>query len=100
MRFRAEGAGARPEGEYVLSPLPALAAEVALPWYERLGQHAAVRKTLILLALALLWEAAARYTDNDLLLPGAWQTAQAFAQGLLDGELPARAFQSLVVLLK
>ena len=100
MALNATGAAPRPEIEYVLPPLPALAAEAPLSWHERLRQHAAVRKTLILLALALLWEAAARYTDNDLLLPGAWQTAQAFAQGLVDGELPSRALQSLAVLLK
>ncbi|OZI41658.1 ABC transporter permease [Bordetella genomosp. 4] len=100
MTLRADGAVVRPEVEYVLPPLPGLTAETPLSWFERLRQHAAFRKTLILLVLALLWEAAARYTDNDLLLPGAWQTAQAFAQGMIDGELPARAFQSLAVLLK
>ena len=39
--------------------------------------RAGVRKLFILALLALLWELAARLTDNDLLLPGAWQTAQA-----------------------
>jgi len=100
MASNATGAALRPEIEYVLPPLPELAAEAPLPWHERLRQRAAVRKTLILLVLALLWEAAARYTGNDLLLPGAWQTARAFVQGLADGELPARALQSLAVLLK
>jgi len=100
MSLTAQGAMPRPEIEYTLPPLPGQAAEAPLPWHERLRQHAAVRKTAILLVLAVLWEAAARYTDNDLLLPGAWQTAQAFAQSLADGELPARALQSLAVLLK
>ena len=100
MSTTAQGFVLRPEVEHALPPLPGLAAEAPLPWHERLRQHAALRKTVILLALALLWEAAARYTGNDLLLPGAWQTAQAFARGLADGELPARAAQSLAVLLK
>ncbi|OZI69844.1 ABC transporter permease [Bordetella genomosp. 2] len=100
MSTTAQGIVLRPEVEHALPPLPGLAAEAPLPWHERLRQHAALRKTVILLALALLWEAAARYTGNDLLLPGAWQTAQAFARGLADGELPARAAQSLAVLLK
>ncbi|WP_028353879.1 ABC transporter permease [Bordetella petrii] len=100
MSTTAQGFVLRPEVEHALPPLPGLAAEAPLPWHERLRQHAALRKTAILLALALLWEAAARYTGNDLLLPGAWQTAQAFARGLADGELPARAAQSLAVLLK
>ena len=81
----------RPEIEYALPPLPAQAAEALLPWHERLWQHASLRKLIILALLAGLWELAARYTDNDLLLPGAVQTAQAFVQGIASGELPARA---------
>ena len=61
--------------------------------------RAGVRKLFILALLALLWELAARLTDNDLLLPGAWQTAQAFAAGLASGER-ARAGQSLRVLVQ
>lgn len=90
----------RPEVEYDLPPLPAQAAETPLPWHERLWQHASLRKLVILALLAAVWELAARYTDNDLLLPGAWQTAQAFVQGIVNGELPARAGQSLRVLVQ
>ncbi|WP_315140095.1 ABC transporter permease [Achromobacter marplatensis] len=90
----------RPEVEYELPPLPAQAAEAPLPWHERLWQHASLRKLVILALLAALWELAARYTDNDLLLPSAWQTAQAFVQGITNGELPARAGQSLRVLVQ
>ncbi len=90
----------RPEVEYELPPLPPQAAEVPLPWHEKLWQHASLRKLFILTLLAGLWELAARYTDNDLLLPGAWQTAQAFVQGIANGELPARAGQSLRVLVQ
>jgi len=90
----------RPEVEYELPPLPPQAAETPLPWHEKLWQHASLRKLLILVLLAGLWELAARYTDNDLLLPGAWQTAQAFVQSIANGELPARAWQSLRVLVQ
>ncbi|MGE8615046.1 MAG: ABC transporter permease, partial [Achromobacter veterisilvae] len=90
----------RPEVEYELPPLPAQAAEAPLPWHERLWQHASLRKLLILALLAGIWELAARYTDNDLLLPGASQTAAAFAQGIASGELLARAGQSLRVLVQ
>ncbi|EFF77921.1 ABC transporter permease [Achromobacter piechaudii] len=90
----------RPEFEYDLPPLPPQAAQTPLPWQERLWQHAALRKLFILALLAGLWELAARYTDNDLLLPGAWQTAQAFVQGIANGELLARASQSLRVLVQ
>ncbi|WP_312433623.1 ABC transporter permease [Achromobacter sp.] len=90
----------RPEVEYDLSPLPPQAAEAPLPWHERLWQHAALRKGVILALLAGVWELAARYTDNDLLLPGAWQTAQAFVEGVTSGELLARAGQSMRVLVQ
>ncbi|MGE8688975.1 MAG: ABC transporter permease [Achromobacter sp.] len=90
----------RPEAEYDLPPLPAQAAEAPLPWHERVWQHAGLRKLFILALLAGIWELAARHTDNDLLLPGAVQTAQAFVQGIGSGELPARAWQSLRVLVQ
>ncbi|UAN01450.1 ABC transporter permease [Achromobacter mucicolens] len=90
----------RPEVEYDLPPLPPQAAETPLPWHERLWQHAALRKGVILALLAVVWELAARYTDNDLLLPGAWQTAQAFVEGVTSRELLARAGQSMRVLVQ
>jgi len=93
-------AHARPEYERVLEPLPPLTLAATLPWHERLYGHSAVRKALILMLLTLLWEGAARWADNDLLLPGAWATAQAFAEELFNGQLPARAALSLSVLLK
>ncbi len=91
---------ARPEFERRLDPLPALPLEIALPRWQRLWRHAALRKSVILLLLLLLWEAAARWAGNDLLLPGAWQTAQAFVAEMANGVLPARAAGSLAVLLK
>lgn len=90
----------RPEVEYDLPPLPPQAAETPLPWHERVWQHASVRKGVILALLGVVWELAARYTDNDLLLPGAWQTAQAFVEGVTSGELLARAGQSMRVLVQ
>ncbi|WP_026354398.1 ABC transporter permease [Massilia niastensis] len=60
-----------------------------LAWLRRLG---------ILLALAVVWEGLARWFDNDLLLPGAWQTAQAFVAGVLSGELFGYVRVSLLVL--
>ena len=96
----ADTLAARPDIEYALPPLPVQTAEAPLSWRERLWARAGVRKLFILALLALLWELAARLTDNDLLLPGAWQTAQAFAAGLASGELMARAGQSLRVLVQ
>ncbi|XEA97714.1 ABC transporter permease [Xanthomonas tesorieronis] len=57
-----------------------------------------LRQALILLALAGLWEAAAYWLDDDLLLPGFVQTARAFADGLWSGELLGRVGASLRML--
>jgi NitT/TauT family transport system permease protein len=90
----------RPEYEQPLAPLSDVALERVLPWRTRLWQYGWLRKGLILVVLALLWEAAARYQDNDLLLPTFLQTARAFVEGLASGELIDKARISMVVLLK
>lgn len=50
--------------------------------------------------LAILWEAVARYQNNDLLLPSFLQTFHALCDGLLSGELLSKVSISLVVLIK
>jgi len=59
-----------------------------------------LRKGILLLVLAALWEWAARAAGNDLLLPGFLQTARAFADGVASGELPRYVGVSLAVLLQ
>ena len=90
----------RPEYERPLAPLTDVALERVLPWRTRLWQQAWLRKSLILVVLALIWEAAARYQDNDLLLPTFLQTARALAEGLASGELIEKARISMVVLVQ
>lgn len=90
----------REEYEIPLKPLPTLSVEQTLPLWQRIWQQAWVRKLVILLLLALIWELAARYQDNDLLLPSFLQTAQAFWYGLLSGELVSKVAISLGVLVK
>jgi NitT/TauT family transport system permease protein len=90
----------RPEAEYTLPALVDTPAERPLPWGRRVWQRAWLRKAVILLALALLWECLARWQDNDLLLPTFAQTARAFVDGIAGGELLLRARASLVVLLQ
>lgn len=75
-------------------------AERALPLAQRIWQQSAVRKTVILLVLAALWELVARWQDNDLLLPTFSQTAQAFFTDLQSGELLTKARISIGVLLQ
>jgi NitT/TauT family transport system permease protein len=67
---------------------------------ERLGQAGWLRKAILLLVLAALWELLARHTDNDLLLPGALQTGRALVDGVVSGELPRYVGVSLWVLLQ
>jgi NitT/TauT family transport system permease protein len=92
----------RPEYERDLSALEAVGAEqiLPLPSLQRLWQQPWLRKTSILILLAVLWEAAARWKQNDLLFPTFLQTAHAFVQGIASGELIGYAATSLVVLLE
>ena len=48
----------------------------------------------------MIWELVARYQDNDLLLPGFLQTAEALFNGLASGELLVKSAASLDVLLR
>ncbi len=90
----------RAEYERTLEPFTALPVVRALPWPQRLWQQGWLRKTLILAVLACLWEIVARVQDNDLLLPGFLATAQAFAEGIGNGELLSKAGISMSVLLQ
>ncbi|MGJ7552139.1 ABC transporter permease [Pseudomonas alloputida] len=90
----------RQEYEVQLEPLLSVPVERNLPLVQRLWQHGWLRKAVILVVIAALWEAIARYQGNDLLLPTFLQTAAALCDGLLSGELPAKVGVSLVILLK
>ena len=90
----------RPDAEYDLPAAPADLQARALPWSTRLLQHAALRKALILAVLALVWEGAARWQANDLLLPTFSQTAQTLVADLASGELLGKAAISLRILVQ
>ncbi|WP_273825298.1 ABC transporter permease [Pseudomonas asplenii] len=90
----------REEYEVILEPLLEVPLERELSLAQRLWQQGWLRKSLILVLLAVLWEAVARYQDNDLLLPTFLQTASALYDGLLSGELLGKVWISLQVLLK
>lgn len=59
----------------------------------------AVRKVLIIVVLAAVWQAYGVYLDNPLLFPSLTETLQALAENVRSGVLPARAWASLQVLL-
>lgn len=58
----------RQEYEVQLEPLLSVPVERNLPLAQRLWQHGWLRKAVILVVIAALWEAIARYQGNDLLL--------------------------------
>ncbi|ESJ21408.1 MULTISPECIES: ABC transporter permease [unclassified Cupriavidus] len=90
----------RPEYERELEPFTATAVARALPLRQRLWQNSGLRRAVILLVLAALWETVARLQNNDLLLPSFVATAQAFVEGLTTGELLSKAAISLTILLQ
>jgi len=90
----------RQEYVYATNTAAPRAVDIPLPFPRRLWQQAWLRKSLILILLAVLWEGVARWQDNDLLLPGFVQTAHAFVSGVASGELLDRVRISLAVLLQ
>ncbi len=73
--------------------------EKPLSLVETIFRQGWVRKVLLLVALALIWEAYGRFLDNDLLFPTFSATVRAFFDNVMSGVLPQRAAVSLRVLL-
>jgi len=90
----------RAEYERTLEPLTGVSPERQLPWRARLWQQAWLRRGVVLLVLALVWEVAARLQNNDLLLPTFSATARALVNGWVSGELAVKARISLQLLLQ
>ena len=67
--------------------------------WERIYNQGGVRKAVILLLLALIWEVYARLLDNPLLFPTFTATIQAFVEGIFGGGLLGKAWTSIKVLL-
>jgi NitT/TauT family transport system permease protein len=68
--------------------------------WERVYGSPAVRKLVILLVLAAIWQGYALYLNNALVLPTFTATLKAFVERIANGELLARAWVSLKVLLQ
>lgn len=66
---------------------------------EILYNNGAVRKAVILIALAVIWEVYGRILNNDLLFPTFTATMKAFIEGIRSGVLLERAWGSIRVLL-
>jgi NitT/TauT family transport system permease protein len=73
--------------------------EVPLSPWQRLANSPSARKVFVLVVLALVWEGYARWLDNPLLFPTLGATLEALWSGFASGELEARSWVSLSVLL-
>ena len=75
--------------------------EVARPLsvWERVTNIDWVRRIMILVVLAVVWEAYARYVNNELMFPTFLQTVQALWEATTRGPLLDRVFTSIKVLL-
>jgi len=80
-------------------PADDLVVERPLPAWKRLWNIAALRRGLVLVLLAGLWQATALYADNALMFPTFTDTAAAFVTGLRSGGLLSMTLTSLQTLL-
>ncbi len=71
-----------------------------LTWMERLTGQAWLRKTFLLVILALLWEWYARSLGNPLVLPTFSETLASFWEHTRNGDMASKTAVSLGVLLK
>ena len=91
----------RPEFERVLPPMAAIG-DVARPLspFERLINQTGVRRILIVLALAALWQAYGAWLSNPLIFPSFGAVLDALWESILTRGLLWRAWASIVVLAK
>ena len=82
------------------TPSAASAADVTrkLSVFELLWNDGFVRKSLIIVVLAAIWQAYGSYLDNPLLFPTFSDTIAALWEKVRDGTIPMRAWTSLKVL--
>lgn len=74
--------------------------EKPLTFVEKLWNNGALRKSVLLIAIAAAWEIYARQLNNPLLVPTFFATLQAFWDAIASGELPGKAANSLRLLLQ
>ncbi len=74
------------------------AVEQKLSTIELLWQSGLFRKSLLIVVLAVIWEAYARHLDNPLLFPTLSDTLTALYDRFADGVLPARIWTTLKIL--
>ncbi len=90
---------ARPETEFTVTA-PVGLGDVAkpLPFIEKVFEITAVRRALILIGLALVWEAYGRWLDSPLTFPTFLDTMTALKEGIASGVIPQRMSVTLQTL--
>ena len=73
--------------------------EKPLSRFERLYNMSWIRKAVLLVVLALVWEIDARILNNELLFPTFLATNKAFFEGVASGVLPLKVWTSVKTLL-
>ncbi len=67
---------------------------------QRIADHGGVRKSLLLVVLAIIWECYARWLDNPLLFPTFGATVEAWTAGVMSGQILVATWMSVSVLLQ
>jgi NitT/TauT family transport system permease protein len=74
--------------------------EKPLSIWEKLYNNGAIRKTVLLLAIAAIWEIYARQLNNPLLVPTFTETFRTFMSSIASGVIPEKALNSVRLLLQ
>lgn len=74
--------------------------EKPLTTFETLYNNAFLRKTMLLVLMAVIWELYARHLNNPLLVPTFFATIEAFRDAMFSGELFSKALNSVRLLLQ
>jgi NitT/TauT family transport system permease protein len=90
----------RPEVLYTVDASHFEVAQKPLSRWERFYSNGAARKSVLLIALALVWELYAARLNDPLLLPAFSDTARALFSSIASGELPRAVLYTLTLLLK
>lgn len=101
-RFEARPARLRRRPERVYGTLPPVetgAVEERLPIWQRLWDLTLVRRLVVILLIAVIWESYARWLDNPLSLPTLSETLQTLWDNIANGRIPQRLAVTLRILL-
>ncbi len=90
----------RPELFYNVSNSAFDVVQKPLTTWERLYENGALRKTVLIAVLALIWEIYARQLGNSLLLPTLGETVKALLASIGSGVLPRATIFTITLLLK